>query len=88
MLIDSARYPLTWDMRMLKEAIRASKGSLRSVYKDAKIYFKQNGKLKFVYFLIDTDQFYQNTKGQEGKYYEAIQRMKRIEEYVSRLESK
>ena len=63
MLIDSAKYPLTWDMRMLKEAIRASKGSLRSVYKDAKLYFKQNGKLKCVYYMIDTDQFYQNTKG-------------------------
>lgn len=87
MIIDSAKYPLTWDMRMLKESIKAAKGSTRSIYKGAKLYRKQQGKLTFLYFIIDTEDFYKNIKGQEGKYYDAIQRMKRIEEYVSRLES-
>lgn len=87
MIIDSAKYPATWDIKMLREAIRASQRAISSIYKGAKLYRKQQGKLTFLYFIIDTEEFYKNTKGQEGKYYDAIQRMKRIEEYVSRLES-
>ena len=41
--------------------------------------------MKWYTFTLDTDKFFERVKGQEGKHYEAIERMKRVMEYASRF---
>lgn len=88
MIIDTSKIPETWDIRMVKVSIYQSflrGGRKNSIYQDAKGFITQNGKLKKFTFTLDTDKFFERVKGQEGKYAEAIRRMKRIMEYASQF---
>ena len=85
MIIDSRKLPTTYDIKVIKTAIYQNfiKGRKNSIYADAKLFVTRQGKLKCYTFILDTDKFFERVKGQEGKYYDQISRMKRIMEYAS-----
>ena len=85
MIIDSRKLPTTYDIKVIKTAIYQNfiKGRKNSIYADAKLFVTRQGKLKWYTFTLDTDKFFERVKGQEGKYYDQISRMKRIMEYAS-----
>ena len=87
MIIDSRKLPTTYDIKVIKTAIYQNfvKNRKNSIYADAKLFVTRQGKLKWYTFILDTDKFFKRVKGQEGKYYEAIERMKRVMEYASRF---
>ena len=87
MIIDSRKLPTTYDIKVIKTAIYQNhiKDRKNSIYADAKLFVTRQGKLKWYTFTLDTDKFFERVKGQEGKHYEAICRMKRVMEYASRF---
>ena len=70
------------DLSAIKQAVRRNfiQGIKNSIYIDAKVISTETGRLAFI---LDTDKFFERVKGQEGKYYDQISRMKRIMEYAS-----
>ena len=70
------------DLSAIKQAVRRNfiQGIENSIYIDAKVISTETGRLTFI---LDTDKFFERVKGQEGKYYDQISRMKRIMEYAS-----
>ena len=82
MIIDSSKLPMNADLSAIKQAVRRNfiQGIENSIYIDAKVISTETGRLAFT---LDTDKFFERVKGQEGKYYDQISRMKRIMEYAS-----
>ena len=82
MIIDSSKLPMNADLSAIKQAVRRNfiQGIKNSIYIDAKVISTETGRLAFI---LDTDKFFERVKGQEGKYYDQISRMKRIMEYAS-----
>ena len=70
------------DLSAIKQAVRRNfiQGIENSIYINAKVISTETGRLAFI---LDTDKFFERVKGQEGKYYDQISRMKRIMEYAS-----
>lgn len=70
------------DLSAIRQAVRRNfiQGIENSIYIDAKVISTETGRLAFI---LDTDKFFERVKGQEGKYYDQISRMKRIMEYAS-----
>ena len=84
MIIDSSKLPMNADLSAIKQAVRRNfiQGIENSIYIDAKVISTETGRLAFT---LDTDKFFERVKGQEGKYYDQISRMKRVMEYASRF---
>ena len=82
MIIDSSKIPMNADLSAIRQAVRRNfiQGIENSIYIDAKVISTKTGRLAFI---LDTDKFFERVKGQEGKYYDQISRMKRIMEYAS-----
>ena len=70
------------DLSAIRHSVRRNfiQGIENSIYIDAKVISTETGRLAFI---LDTDKFFERVKGQEGKYYDQISRMKRIMEYAS-----
>ena len=70
------------DLSAIKQAVRRNfiQGIENSIYIDAIVISTETGRLAFTH---DIDKFFERVKGQEGKYYDQISRMKRIMEYAS-----
>lgn len=84
MIIDSSKIPTTSDIAAIRCSVRRNlvKGVENSIYRDAKVISTKTTKFAFI---LDTDKFFERVKGQEGKYYEAIRRMKRVMEHASKF---
>lgn len=82
MIIDSSKLPMNADLSAIRQAVRRNslQGIENSIYIDAKVISTKTGNFAFI---LDTDKFFERVKGQEGKYYDQISRMKRIMEYAS-----
>ena len=70
------------DLSAIKQAVRRNfiQDIENSIYIAAKVISTETGRLAFTLY---TDKFFERVKGQEGKYYDQISRMKRIMAYAS-----